>query len=244
MGRWEGLPRHGQAMKGGLVCRDEGRFSETKVGKVRAGLGANLANDARHELVVTHRPNRVHVLTSLLARLVVFAVGQTLVEVETRVVPKTPVINLGTSPRNCTSRTAIHKIATRTRIITSTKGRPACTSRRTRRTTRARRTRPGRTRLFPLVARRTRVFRLGTSDKKDEPRRKESISQHGPKKDTCARREAPDAPHDADQSGMLPCFFAGFLSRLSFSKSSARSRRIRSCRGEITSSMNPSSAAL
>jgi hypothetical protein len=32
-------------------------------------------------------------------------------------------------------------------------------------------------------------------------------------------------------NGMLPCFFAGFLSRLSFRSSSARARRIRSIRG-------------
>jgi hypothetical protein len=45
------------------------------------------------------------------------------------------------------------------------------------------------------------------------------------------------------QSGILPCFLGGFLSRLVSSLASAAIRRVRVWRGRITSSMKPREAA-
>ena len=71
-------------------------------------------------------------------------------------------------------------------------------------------------------------------------RDEDPVERSGPA--VLAQRRGP-RPGDARHSGMLPCFFGGFVSRLSASISNALMRRGRVSDGRMTSSTYPRAAA-
>ncbi len=114
-----------------LVRTDEGQFLEAKAGEVDARLRTGLANDARQERSEPVSPHRVRTGALVLTTLVVFAIGQALVEIETRIIAKTAVINFGAQGRNRASRTPIHVVAAGSLFVTSCNTRAACSTNRT-----------------------------------------------------------------------------------------------------------------
>ena len=116
-----------------LVRTDEGQFSETKAGEIDTRLGTNLANDARHERSKPVGTHRIRTDALVPTRLIAFATGQALVELETHIVAKTAVIDLRTRRQNGASGTAIYVVATATCIVTNGKTNASRSSGRTRR---------------------------------------------------------------------------------------------------------------